>query len=191
MGEVYKDGIVFLPVHYSKVYLEWAPRNTQKGLVNIHRTSAVMDTAVKNEKGQPILPNGNQIQETAQFFGLNLSAGGRPTFIPMASTQLKNARKWLTLATSERLTNVKGDEFQPPLFYRTYNLTVATDSNSQGSWGTWNVERGTALPDLSVDDGYNWKSLKDTAVQFQAQLAAGEKSADMSEEEREIGRAHV
>ena len=73
-GELFPEGIMFLPVYYRKDYLEWAPRASGKGLVNIHADPAILDQCSRNEKNQPILENGNLIAETAQMFGLNLSA---------------------------------------------------------------------------------------------------------------------
>jgi hypothetical protein len=183
MGEIFQDGVLFLPVHYSKVYLEWAPRATQKGLVQIHTDASILDQTTRNDRNQPILANGNLIQETAQFFGLNLTAGGRHTFIPMSSTQLKKARKWLTLATGERLKRANGQEFTPPLFYRTYHLGVSNESNAEGSWGGWSVERGPALPELG--EGFDWRAIKEKAVAFRDSLSSGDMKADLASMDEE------
>src|SRR5690554_4094010 len=68
-GQLYKDGIMFLPVYYRKDYLEWAPRSSGGGLVDIHSDPSILDKTTRNDKKQPVLDNGNLIQETAQFFG--------------------------------------------------------------------------------------------------------------------------
>jgi hypothetical protein len=77
-GDLFPDDLLFLPVHYRKDFLEWAPRSTGKGLIAIHTDPRVLDTCKKDEKNKMVLPNGNYIAETAQWFGLNLSAGRRP-----------------------------------------------------------------------------------------------------------------
>jgi hypothetical protein len=92
-GDLFPDDLLFLPVHYRKDFLEWAPRSTGKGLIAIHTDPRVLDTCKKDEKNKMVLPNGNYIAETAQWFGLNLSAGRRPCYIPMTSTQLKRSRE--------------------------------------------------------------------------------------------------
>jgi hypothetical protein len=178
-GELFKGGVLFLPVYYRKDYLEWAPRSSGGGLVNIHSDPSILDECTRNEKKQPILPNGNLIAETAQFFGFNLSTPDRRRcFIPMASTQLKKARKWITLATSEKLKRSDGSEYTPPLFFRTYDLTTANEENAQGSWSGWVINRGPALPELAI--GVNWQQLGQDALSFREVLASGDMKGDVS-----------
>ena len=125
------------------------------------------------------MPNGNLISETAQFFGLNLTAEGRKSFVPMASTQLKKARKWLTLATGEKLSRDDGSTYTPPLFYRAYHLTTAEESNSEGEWAGWRVERGLTLPELEAE-GFDWRSLKADCEGFLETLIKGAASGDVA-----------
>jgi len=177
-GELFKDGILFLPVHYRKDYLEWAPRSTGKGLVNVHHDPAILDRCTRDEKNRPITAEGNLIAETAQFFGLNLSADRRKCFLPMTSSQLKKARKWMTLATGEKLKRGDGSEFVAPLFYRSYHLTTAEESNGDGEWAGWSVARGAALPELEI--GVDWRVIKQEAIEFRESLLRGELRADTS-----------
>ncbi len=181
-GEVYPDGIMFLPVFYRKDYLEWAPRNTGKGLVQIHSDPIILDQCTRDDKNKPILENGNYIAETAQFFGLNLSADGRKSFIPMASTQLKKARKWLTVSTGERLQRKDGTKFTPPLFYRCYKLTTALESNNDGEWYGWKIERDCTLPELK-GMGFEWPEMKQESIDFLNSLVAGKANIDKSQME--------
>lgn len=183
-GELFPDGVWFLPVLYRKDYLEWAPRDSGKGLVAVHSDPAILDGCQSNERNQPILPSGNYIAETAQFFGLNLSAGARHCFVPMASTQLKKARRWNTLAMGEKLKRADGSEFTAPLFYRTYMLTSAEESNSEGDWFGWSIQRAQALPELTLEEhGYDWRRLKSVATSFLDSLAKGEARGDLSDDE--------
>jgi hypothetical protein len=180
LGEVW-SGIRFLPVYYRKDWLEWAPRNTGKGLVAIHSDPSIVERCRRDEKNRLML-NGNLISETAQVFGFNLSAGMRRSFIPFASTQLKKARKWMAFAMDERLRRADGTEFQPPLFYRTYMLDGgALESNNDGDWYGWRVNRAEALPDLpSVMPGLDWRSLLKAAADFAEMLKSGAAKADTS-----------
>lgn len=174
-GEIFAAPLWVLPCHYSKVWIEWAPRNSGKGIVAMHATESAAGPTTRNDRGQNVLANGNYLVETAQIFVLNLAAGGRPSFISMTSTQLKKARRWMTLATGERLRRADGSEFQPPLFYRTYLLGTAAESNNQGGWVGWTVQPGKALPEVTE---YDWRALKARAVEFQASIARGELRAD-------------
>jgi hypothetical protein len=165
--------LLFLPVYYRKDYLEWGPRASGKGLVHIHPDESILQKCKMNEKNKPILPNGNYIAETAQIFGLNLSADGRRCFIAMTSTQLKKARKWTTMATGEKIEREDGTTFVPPLFYRTYHLGTGEESNNEGTWSGWTVDRHVALPELP-----HWEDLKRIAVEFRDSLVAGIAKAD-------------
>lgn len=185
-GQLYKDGIMFLPVYYRKDYLEWAPRSSGGGLVDIHSDPSILDKTTRNDKKQPVLDNGNLIQETAQFFGFNLSAGRQMCFIPMASTQLKKARKWITLAAGEKLRRADGSEFTAPIFYRAYELSSAEESNAQGEWAGWTVERGPALPEMDFD-GMAWQAIAQQAADFRLQVMGGEARGDISDMNSDIG----
>jgi len=90
----------------------------------------------------------------------------------MASTQLKKARRLLTLSTSEKIRRSDGTEFTPPLYYRAYDLTTVPESNAEGSWMGWHIERGPSLPDLD-----NWKALLEeikTCVEARSEIYASE-----------------
>lgn len=175
-GEVFEAPILFLPVHFQKVWIEWAPRDTGKGLIAIHDTPDCMDGCEQNDRGQWVNDAGNYIAETSQFFGFNLAADARKCFVSFTSTQLKKARRWNTLAMSEKVKRADGSEYTPPLFYRAYKLGSAEESNSQGDWAGWTVERGPKMEELE-----NFKSLFAEAVEFRKQLATGAVKADNSD----------
>lgn len=180
-GDLFKEGIAFLPVYYRKDWLEWAPRASGEGLVAIHSDPAILEQTTRNERKQAVLENGNIISETAQFFGINLTADRRLCFIPFSSTQLKKARKWVTLATSEKLRRADGSEYVAPLFFRSYNLTTAEENNNQGEWSGWNIARGLALPELDASMvGQSWENLGREAVAFRETLIAGQVRGDMA-----------
>lgn len=184
-GQLFKSSIMFLPVYYRKDYLEWAPRQSGGGLVQIHSDPSVLDQTQRNDRNQPILPNGNLIAETAQFYGFNLSADRQMCFLPMASTQLKKARKWITLAAGEKLKRADGSEFTAPLFYRAYELGSAEESNAQGEWAGWTVNRGPALPEMDFG-GTPWQTIAKQAAEFRLQIMAGDAKGDVSDMNSDI-----
>ena len=180
-GELFGEELLFLPVYYRKEYLEWAPRDSGKGLVGVHSSPDILAETTKDDRGRATLPSGNYVAETAQFYGLNLSAGGRMSFIPMASTQLKKARRLNTLAMGEKLRRADGSEFTAPMWYRTYEFGSAAESNNEGDWFGWTINRGKALPELTIEeDGCDWRSLKQQAVEFRESLIKGEVKGDVS-----------
>lgn len=177
-SERFADGIVFIPVLYRKEYLEWAPRESGEGLQAIHEDPSVLDLCTPNDRKQPVLPNGNIIVETAQFYGLNVTAGRRPSFIPMASTMLKIARRWNTLATGEKIQRADGSEFTAPLFYRSYKLTTAEESNNKGEWSVFKIERGQTLPELCTEFGWDLNEMIAACKKLKDDINAGKAKAD-------------
>lgn len=182
-GEIFPDKLWYLPIHFRKDYIEWAPRSSGKGLIAIHPNPNVLDNCKRDEKNRFVNSDGNYIVETAQFFGFNLSAAARPSFIPMASTQLKKGRRWLTLSNGEKLQRADGSEFTAPMFYRTYELTTAKEENNEGSWYGWRIERSEVLPKIS---NYSWRDLRDAAVKFQKSLLEDAFKADYSDAEEVV-----
>lgn len=182
MGEILDEPLHFLPVSYSKVWLEWKPK--RGGLARIHDTDAIMAQTKPNDKGKPTLQSGNIVEECAQFFGYRLTDDGPVMcFIPMKSSQLKVARKWMTLATSEKVDREDGSKFTPPLFYRTYILGTVDNSNDQGDWSGWTVERGPTLMEFSD----SWKDIFQSAVDLNGQVKSGKAKGDLRDDEAGSG----
>lgn len=183
------ESLPFLPVHFVKQWLEWAPRNSGKGLVAVHTDKEILKkcTPDKDKKNKLIL-NGtdNYIVETMQFFGINLKEGMnyQKCFLPMSSTQLKKGRLLLTLANAEVVKRDDGTEFTPPIYYRIYNIGTAPESNNEGDWIGWKVERGDKLQDHP-----DFEKLFQAAAQFSDSIAKGEAKADISDLNEEEGAA--
>jgi hypothetical protein len=184
LRERFPGGIIFIPVFYQTQWLEWAPRDSKKGLQKIHDTDKIMEETEKDEtSGKYMLANGNHIMETMQFYGLNVTAEFRKSFLPMASTQLKKGRRLLTLATSEKMTRKDGSQFTPPLFYRSYALGSVPESNNKGNWMGWTIERGSPLTDFD-----RWQQLMAEIKEFREQLASGTVKGDIASMEEEASK---
>lgn len=183
LQEIFREGMLFLPVHYVKQYLEWYPRATKKGLAAIHDSKDILDKTTPDEKKRPTLPNGNYVAETAQFYGFNVTANMRRSFLPMASTQLKKARRLLTLSTSEKLQRTDGSSYTAPLFYRTYQLTTVPESNNEGNWMGWKIERGPTLEELP-----DWRQIMADIKQFRDALTKGDIKGDIAAMAEEVGQ---
>ena len=178
--EIFPDGIVYVPVFFEKQWLEWGPRSSNIGLAGIHKTDLILQECTWNERRQPVLPNGNYIAETAQMFGINVTAGMRKSFIPFTSTQLKKSRRWLSWATGEELRRSDGTKFTPPLFYRSYDLSTVDETNSEGDWSGWKIERGETLAELAETVGFDLREVMTDAKAFYDSLVAGAASADVA-----------
>lgn len=178
-GQVFEGSIQVIPCFFAKVFLEWAPRATGKGLVHNHGTnSVILEKCKTDEKGRQTLPNGNYIAETATFHVLNLSAGGRRSFIPMTSTQLKASRRWLSLITAEKIRDSRGVEFTPPIFFRSWIATAREQSNAEGTWYGWHLEPGQNIIELDAT-----RSLLTQAKEFYEQARDGLVRGDFATED--------
>lgn len=146
--------IHFLPVAYQRRHIEWRPRKQGGGLVHDYGTDpSILDQCEPSPdgKGPPRTPDGNELVVAGTWYGLNLSDDGSQGFIAMSSTQLKKSRRWMTMATSERVRNPDtGQMFQPPLLYRTYRLGVGPENNDQGDWFGWIIK-----PDINIEQLVN------------------------------------
>lgn len=180
--ELFPQGVLFLPVLWRKSWIEWAPRNTNKGIVKIHDTDAIMAQTTLNEKNQPVLKNGNLVNETAHFYGFNLSANRRPCYIAMTGSQRKKAKSWGLQTKSERGVGRDGKEFILPIWGRTYMLTTAHESNNEGEWEGWVITKSKKMGEVAADMRINPHDLKRDCLDFIASIERGEARASMDDE---------
>jgi len=62
--------------------------------------------------------------------------------VDMKSTQLKVSRRWKTQIAMQKVKHPKtGAMMTPPVFATMWRLYSVEESNDQGSWGNWQVER--------------------------------------------------
>ena len=201
-GELFEPPLHFLPVYFKIDWLEWAPLASGRGLLNVFTSSRIShkkvggdvdpeevlcvdgkiyahvgkDQSGEEQFGKWTTEDGNSLVETAQFFGLNLSADGRRSFIPMANTQFKKAKSWLTTATSQKARKADGTMYTPPLFYRAYYLSSVPEGNKKGDWMGWVIKPGEKLEELGVDAA----NLAREAVAFYKSITRGEVKVDLS-----------
>lgn len=147
------DGIRVVPVAYFRRHLEWKLRENGGGLVADHGNDAsVLDNCTRNDKGQMINPDGNEIVPTGTYYVLVVpeEEDGTPyqAVISMAKTQLKKSKRWMTLLTNEVIVHPEKGRRQAPIFYRAYDLSTVKERNDSGSWYGWKVEKGPALTEL-------------------------------------------
>ena len=148
MGVNYGEQVEFLPVLFRKEWIEWAPRESQKGIVRTHESPDILAQAKQSaETGGWFLGNGNQIVETYVFYGfiINDKYELNESFISMYGMQLKKARKWISIANGLRAQDSKGNTFRPPLFYQSYLLGSQPESNHRGDWCGWVIAPGREL----------------------------------------------
>lgn len=186
LRETFAEGVLFLPVFFNKVYIEWAPRESGNGLVAIHDDQEQMSRLIVESPKGLVTKEGTTISETAQFFGFNMTAGGRKSFIPFTSTQMKKSRQWNTLAMSDKARRADGTEFTPPLWYRSYELGTGPESNNKGDWFGWTINRGAKFAALGFPN--NGRDMFEACKSFKQALIEGSLRADQSHLEEEMSQ---
>lgn len=140
--EILKQPLKVVPAHYVKLYQEWKTRKAGGGFVKSHASPAILTQTMRNEKNEDILPNGNVITTTSYFYvfywcGLDWVKA----VLPMTSTQLKKARKWLDVMDTQR----SPAGVRLPMFSTEYVLTTNLEQNADGTWYGWGYDKSRRL----------------------------------------------
>jgi hypothetical protein len=147
-GDIYKESVTVVPCHFATDYIEWT--KNRGGLAQNYGDNVdILKQTVKNDKNENILPNGNSIQETAQWYCLiQDGTSWSRIFFPLKATNLKHSRKWLTLCKSEVVQLPNNELWRPPLFWRSWKLDIVSDGNEQGDWYTFRPIKGEIIMEI-------------------------------------------
>ena len=157
-------------------YLEWAPRNSGKGLVGQYKVDQSHRTR-PDDRGRQITQEGNLIVESAQFYGVLPEYGNRRVFVPMSSTQRKKAKRWMNLMQAEKRVNPEtGEERILPIFNRAWLLNVVSENNAEGAWEGWSIAPGPLTVDLP-----NARAVAGSILSMRKAFAAGQLKAAVDE----------
>ena len=166
-----EKGVTVVPCYYNRRYVEWAPREKGGGYFGSYNPDdSIVNTTTKNERGEDILPNGNILTNTAQFFVILLDSDGpQRCLITMSSTQLKKARKWVT--QMQALTaQGKNGPYTLPMMSHKYQMTTVAESNDKGNWFGWDIAK---IGPISLGDAEE-ANVFEMAVAFAKSVKAGE-----------------
>lgn len=169
-GEV---GVKVIPCYYRRVYVEWKPREKGGGYVHTYPVDdKIVGTTYKDDRGNDILPNGNLLTNTAEFYVIMIDKDGslKRCLITMTSTQLKKARKWLTQIQTMMGKGSDGRMFVMPMMSHIYTLSSVEERNDKGSWFGWEVQKDRVLNLADPDDA----AIFEMAVGFSKSIKAGE-----------------
>jgi hypothetical protein len=187
LGTILEEPLILIPCFYAMVYIEWAPRGSDKGLIRVHGTDAsVLDETERDEEtNKNMLPNGNYIAETATYFCLYQNGDGdwEKVFIPLASTQLKNSKRWMTKLKNEKIPRADGSKFNPNIYYRSWSAGTAEESNNKGDWIGWTFE--PSEPIMEIDPtGALLNEAKEFCRQAKVGLVRGDVEGAANEDNR-------
>tara|TARA_R110000772_G_scaffold263475_1_gene383243 strand:+ start:458 stop:1243 length:786 start_codon:yes stop_codon:yes gene_type:complete len=144
------EGLLVVPCAYVKKYIEWVPRDSGGGIVNSDHSVDILKECTQNEKKKYTLNNGNEVQETAQYFALIVNSEEEPeeALLSFTSSQLNFSRRWNSMLRTARVKNSAGDLVLAPMFANVYRIKTVEQSNDLGSWYgfTAEKEKGTPMP---------------------------------------------
>jgi hypothetical protein len=103
----------------------------------------------------------------------------QPVVIDMKSSQLKVSRRWKTQIAMQKIKHPKtGAMITPPLFATQWKFTTIEESNDQGSWFNYQIEKVGLLE--SRDLMLEAKSFRDSVAAGEVKAAPEEGSSTVS-----------
>ena len=166
-----EDGIVVIPCFQTTKYLEFTPREQGGGF---RGEIAPTDPILKRTErmgAKEMLPTGNELVKSDQHYCLVVEPDGtyQPVVIDMKSSQLKVSRRWKTQIAMQKIAHPRdGRMVTPPLFATQWKFTTVEESNDQGTWFNYSIEKIGLLDD---------RQLLPEAKSFRDSVAAGEVKA--------------
>jgi len=166
-----EDGIVVIPCFQTTKYLEFTPRDQGGGF---RGEIAPTDPILKRTErmgAKEMLPTGNELVKSDQHYCLVVEPDGtyQPVVIDMKSSQLKVSRRWKTQIAMQKIAHPRdGRMVTPPLFATQWKFTTVEESNDQGTWFNYSIEKIGLLED---------RQLLQEAKSFRDSVAAGEVKA--------------
>jgi hypothetical protein len=144
--------IEVIPCYFSRVFIEWVSRAKGGGLVAIHPADTPLASQiVRDEKNQPVLPNGHTLEDTRQHYVLFKHSSGQyiQCLIAMKSTQIKRSKRWMA-AMSSALPHGTKLLNDLPSYACSYKLRVEAEANEQGQWFSWVAVERALITDVEV-----------------------------------------
>ena len=104
------EGLLVVPCAYTKKYIEWVPRDAGGGIVNADHTADILKECTQNDKKKYILANGNEVQETAQYFAMIVNNEEEPeeALLSFTSSGLGFSRRWNSMLRTARVKTQQG-----------------------------------------------------------------------------------
>lgn len=177
-----KVGITVIPVHRTRSFIEWIPKDDGGGLVNVFEPDAPevrkVLAAAGRKFGKLKIGDNNDLVETFSVFALLLLPDGttRRVVISFSSSQIATYKKWMTQAQSIQIVQEGGRPVTPPMFSHKYVLTSAFFQKGEYTWHKWQVAfaGGSAEAARLADTD----PLCEEAKEFRALLLTGKAQAN-------------
>lgn len=182
-----EEGVVVIPCFQTTKYLEFTPREQGGGFRGEIPANDPILTRTERNGAKEMLPNGNELVKSDQHYCLLVEADGsfQPVVVDMKSTQLKVSRRWKTQIAMQKVTHPKtGQLITPPVFATQWKLTTTEESNDQGSWANYQIEKVGLIEnrDLLLEA----KAFRDSVAAGEVKAAPEEGSSQTSSSSDDI-----
>lgn len=180
------EGIIFVPCFYQRRFIQWGPRNSERGFCGEWLPEEVQEKLnagefVKSEDdgriyvGEPNPLKSDRIVDTRNHFGLIITPEGSVSqaILALSSTQIKKSKQLMGILSSIRVNGVT-----PPSWLSKIRITVPAEqeSNEQGSWYGYRVEHAGFIDDEAIYDA--GKAFHDIIAAGQARVNYAEAGDD-------------
>jgi hypothetical protein len=169
------EGLTIIPCFQTTKYLMFTPREQGGGFRGeIAATDPILQRTTRSG-AKELLPTGDELVKSDQHYCLVLSDDGtyQPVVIDMKSSQLKVSRRWKTQIAMQKIKHPKtGAMITPPLFATVWKFSTIEESNDQGSWFNYSIEKVGLVEnrDLMLEA----KSFRDSVIAGEVKAAAEE-----------------
>lgn len=140
-------------VAYVRRYIEWVPRESGGGLVNPNHSEDILDQCTRNDKGDYMLPNGNEIVITPEHFIIVVRKDGsfEQAVLSMSGSKAKISRSWNTAIRNVKIRNPANNQLvNPARFYQSFNLSTAPETNDRGDFYNWKITQ--SIPTINIPE---------------------------------------
>jgi len=144
-NEVFKQHLDFVVCFVAKRYLEWPKQRGQKQIIKDWGSKQPVHPSISRDEKNRMVTAQGVIMETLVFYVLNVTAGGRRSFIPLASTALKAGKSLFTQMGYDYRLDSAGNRLKVPNWYRLWRATTVPMSNDQGDWFGWQFAQGKPI----------------------------------------------
>lgn len=160
--QLYKpeEGVQVVIATVRRELTEWAPRESDKGMIANHGTDLSPlrnEQNTRNERGQVFTKDGNMLVEAMQYYVMVVDPETGmfdPAIISMASTNMKPAKDLNLMIKTAKFKTPDGRLINNvSSFVYVYSMKTQKRSNNQGTWYVFKPER-ICLTD-QLPDGIN------------------------------------
>lgn len=190
-----KAGVTVIPVHRTRTFIEWIPKDDGGGLVNVFQPDDPAVLGVLKKAGRKFgklkIGDNNDLVETFNVFAL-LVHPDRHTervIISFASSQIGGYKKWMTMAQSIQIPAPDDPTRMvvPPMFSHLYRLTTFFFQKKENTWYKWAA--AFANGDAEKSRLAETDPLFEQAKQFRALILSGAAQVNYESAVQEHGDA--